>query len=182
MTHTSNTSSDDLVDQVVGLAPGSAIHALRHKRDKVVAATQGSYEALFDPELAGLSLAERLLVAVYACRLTPAPGLFEFYRGRLMDLDLEGQGLKGQGLDAATRIAVESGDPSTLTDPRLRAMLGFTRTLIERPIDGDRAALTRLPAAGISTPAVVALAQLIAFVSYQTRVVAGLAAMKAATR
>ena len=38
----------------------------------------------------------------------------------------------------------------------------------------------KLPAAGISTPAVVALSQLIAFVSYQLRVVAGLKAMRAA--
>ena len=37
-----------------------------------------------------------------------------------------------------------------------------------------------LPAAGVSTPAVVTLSQLIAFLSYQTRLVAGLVAMKAA--
>ena len=34
---------------------------------------QGSYDALFDPALPGLTLAERLLVALYAARLTPAP-------------------------------------------------------------------------------------------------------------
>ena len=42
-----------------------------------------------------------------------------------------------------------------------------------------RSALLALPAAGISTPAVVALSQLIAFLSYQVRLVAGLKAMKA---
>ncbi|WP_458869764.1 hypothetical protein, partial [Enterococcus faecium] len=63
---------------------------------------------------------------------------------------------------------------------RLRAMLVFTRALTQRPVEGDRAAIEKLPAAGISTPAVVALSQLIAFVSYQLRVVAGLKAMRAA--
>ena len=76
--------------------------------------------------------------------------------------------------------AVESGDPQGLADTRLRAMLAFTRILILSPIEGDRALLNTLPAAGISTPAIVTLAQLIAFLSYQTRLVAGLSAMRAA--
>ena len=57
-------------------------------------------------------------------------------------------------------------------------MLEFTRKLIENPVEGDEAALKTLPAAGVSTPAVVTLSQLIAFLSYQTRLVAGLVAMK----
>ena len=80
----------------------------------------------------------------------------------------------------AALAVVESGDPQQLADTRLRAMLSFTRTLILNPIAGDRALLNTLPAAGISTPAIVSLAQLIAFLSYQTRLVAGLAAMRAA--
>jgi uncharacterized protein YciW len=55
-----------------------------------------------------------------------------------------------------------------------------SRALTQRPVEGDKAAIEKLPAAGISTPAVVALSQLIAFVSYQLRVVAGLKAMRAA--
>ncbi|KOF54505.1 hypothetical protein AD428_06510, partial [Achromobacter sp. DMS1] len=75
----------DLVDQIAGLKPDSRTYAVRHQRDKVAAATQGSYDALFDPALAGLTLAERLLVALYASRLTPAPELAAHYRQRLAD-------------------------------------------------------------------------------------------------
>ncbi len=158
----------DLIDQLTGLAPGSATYALRHQRDKVVAATQGSYDALFDPALPGLSLAERLLVALYAARLTPSPALAAHYRARL----------EQSGADAGhIRIAAE-GQPQDVTDARLRAMLAFTRTLIEKPVEGDQAALQALPAAGLGTPAVVTLAQLIAFLSYQVRLVAGLEALK----
>lgn len=161
-------SAVDLIDQLTGLAPGSATHALRHQRDKVVAATQGSYDALFDPALPGLSLAERLLVALYAARLTPSPALAAHYRARLEQI----------GADAGhVRIAAE-GQPEAAADARLRAMLAFTRTLIEKPVEGDQAALQALPAAGLSTPAVVTLAQLIAFLSYQVRLVAGLDALK----
>ena len=46
-------------------------------------------------------------------------------------------------------------------------------------MEGDRIALLKLPAAGLSTPEVITLAQLIAFVAYQVRVVAGLQAMAA---
>lgn len=160
----------DLVDRLAGLTPGSPIHQVRHRRDKVAHATQGSYDALFDPAMPDLSLRERLLVAMHACRLTPSPGLTQHYRERAL----------AEGVDPATLAAVESGRLDALDDARLQAMLAFTGTLIQRPVEGDQALLRTLPAAGISTPAIVSLAQLIAFLSYQTRLVAGLAAMRAA--
>ena len=72
-------AAKDLVDQLVGLKADSTTYAARHQRDKVAAATQGSYDALFDPALPGLTLAERLLVALYASRLTPSPALAAHY-------------------------------------------------------------------------------------------------------
>ena len=50
-----------------GLDAGSPLHSLRHQREKVAVAPQGSYDTLFDPALAGIGLDERPLVAVYAC-------------------------------------------------------------------------------------------------------------------
>ncbi|WKZ83921.1 CMD domain protein [Ralstonia pickettii] len=164
------TPAHDVVDQIAGLEDGSATHALRHAREKVATATQGSYDALFDADLPGLPLGERLLVALYACRLTPAPELAEHYRARLANTPVDADALQ----------AVDHGDIDTLTDARLRAILAFTRTLVERPIEGDRDALLRLPAAGLATADVVTLAQLIAFLSYQTRLVAGLRALREA--
>ncbi|MEN4917912.1 CMD domain protein [Achromobacter spanius] len=162
--------ANDIVDQLVGLTPGSQTFEVRHKRDKVAAATQGSYDALFDPALPGLSLADRLLVALYATRITPSPLLAAHYRARAVEA----------GAAAADIAVAESGKPSDAADPRLAAVLEYTRKLIEKPVEGDEAALKTLPAAGVSTPAVVTLSQLIAFLSYQTRLVAGLVAMKAA--
>jgi CMD domain protein len=160
--------STDIVDRVAGLTPGSATRATRHKRDKVAAATQRSYEALFDPALPDLSLTERLFVALYACTLSNASGLATHYAERLASIDAD-----RTVIDQIARGSIDT------QEPRLFAMLTFTRTLIEAPVDGDKAALERLPAAGISTPAVVALAQLIAFLSYQIRLTAGLRALQA---
>ncbi|WP_316149364.1 peroxidase-related enzyme [Cupriavidus sp. BIC8F] len=164
-----NAAATDVVDQVAGLAAGSAIHTLRHARDKVVASTQGSYKGLFDPALPGLTLAERLLVALYAARLAGAADLVAHYRARLQAIEA----------DVALITLAGQGNPDTLADARLRAILAFTRTLSERPVEGDQAALKTLPAAGLATPDVVTLAQLIAFLSYQVRLVAGLKAMQA---
>ncbi|MBA3479703.1 MAG: peroxidase-related enzyme [Lautropia sp.] len=170
-----STAADDLVDRIVGLAEGSVLHALRHQRDKVAAATQGSYEALFHPGLPGLPLVERLLVALHASLLTSAPVLAAHYRERLAAAEADPALVKRvEGLGAPAAAAT-AGD-------RLQAMLSFTRMLIERPVAADRAALQSLTAAGMPTPAVVALAQLIAFMSYQVRLVASLHAMKQAHR
>ena len=53
----------DLLDRLL-LDAGGPVQQLRQARAKVVSATQGSYETLFDPDLPGnLSPEERLLVA-----------------------------------------------------------------------------------------------------------------------
>lgn len=162
----------DLVDTLSGLAAGGKIHALRRVRDKVAAATQGSYDTLFDPALADITLDERLLVALYTSRLSGAEGLAAHYRSRLPAASADASG----SLAAAIAVA-ESGEPEQLPAGRLRTLLVFARALTQRPVEGDKAALLTLPAAGVTTPAVVALAQLIAFIAYQARVVAGLRAL-----
>jgi uncharacterized peroxidase-related enzyme len=59
-------------------------------------------------------------------------------------------------------------------------MLRWAELLTTEPRRGDRAALMQLRAAGLPDAAIVALAQLVAFLSYQVRVVAGLKALVAA--
>ena len=157
----------DLIDQLVGLSPHDPLHAVRHQRDKVVHATQGSYEALLSPEVEGLSVQERLLVGWYATRLTPCPALEAHYAGQLDDT-----------WTASLRSAVADDQLQDVQDKRLQAILQFVRALITKPSSGDKALLHTLPAAGLSTPAVVALAQWIAFLSYQARLVTGLQAVK----
>ena len=61
----------------------------------------------------------------------------------------------------------------------LPAMQRFAVALTTDPRQGDRAAIQALKDAGLADAAIVALAQLVGFLSYQTRVVAGLKAMKA---
>ncbi len=162
-------SSPDLIDRLLQWPADHPAKAVRHQRDKVVAATQGSYDGLFDPELVGLSLVERGLAAWTVASLSGSEVLSAHYRAQL---------LQGPALSNEARAVLDGGSVAAVADVRLRAVLNFARTLALKPVEGDRAALMRLPAAGLSTPEVVALAQLVAFVSYQVRVVAGLLAMR----
>ena len=163
-----NTLMPNTIDHLVGLTPGLSTYDVRHQRDKVVAATQKSEEGLFDPNLPGLTVNERLLVALLACVLTPSAVCAAEYRRRLEE----------GGADASLVEHVSNAALSKIDNLRLQAILKFTHTLITDPVKADQAALQSLPKAGLSTPEVVTLAQLIAFVSYQVRVVAGLTAMK----
>ena len=141
----------DVIDALVPLHAASPLHAVRHQRDKVVAATQGSYDAIFDPALPGLTMVERLLAAHAVARLSGSAALEAHYCDRLPATPPGGE--------------------------RVQAILAFAEVLTEHPVEGDRIALQKLPAAGLSTPEVITLAQLIAFVAYQVRVLAGLQAM-----
>lgn len=147
----------DVIDRAAGLAPGDPLHSARRFRAKVVEATQASHDALLQQPVDGLSTADRLRVAAHVCTIAGAASLAQDYEARLAG---------AAGRDAA---------PS----PALPAMLHFAAALTTDPRLGDRAALEPLRRAGLSDPAIVALAQLVAFLAYQLRVVAGLRAMRA---
>ena len=166
---TSPSTASDVIDALVPLPESSAAHTVRHQRAKVVAATQGSYDSIFEPTLSGApALAERLLAAHAIARLAGSQVLQTHYHDRLQALAL-----------TPVQQAAWDGEPLQALDSgaRLQAILAFACTLTERPVEGDQAALLALPAAGLTTPEVVALAQLIAFVAYQLRVIAGLQAL-----
>jgi uncharacterized protein YciW len=145
----------DVIDLAAGLAPGDPLHTARRFRAKVVDATQASHDTLLMQPVAGLSTADRLRVAIHACTAAGATGLAAHY---------------------ADRLATTAGerDPSRA----LPAMLQFAATLTIDPRRGDRAGLMALKDAGLDDAAIVALAQLIAFLAYQIRVVAGLQALR----
>ena len=157
---TSADVSDDVIDRAAGLAPGDPLHAVRRFRAKVVESTQASHDALLHEPVPGLSTADRLRVAAHACTIAGADSLTRHY-------------------DAL--LAADAGRDAP-PSPALPAMLQFAATLSTDPRRGDRAALEPLRRAGLGDAAIVALAQLIAFLSYQVRVVAGLRALAASQK
>ena len=163
--------STDLIDNLLGLAAPDNLYSVRHARDKVVAATQGSHELFFAEDLPGdLTLVERLAVALYAASLTPQTALASHYLEQL----------QARGVDSQQLAHIQSDSLEGIGNPRLQAILGFTRTLILSPVEGDQGALKGLQDAGLATTQIVVLAQLIAYLSYQTRLLVGLSALQGA--
>ena len=172
MTHVDTTPetahTTDVIDACAGLSASDAVYALRRQRPKIVAATQGSYTAMWAPEVVGISVPERLLIALHASVLSGVPSLAQHYLARLQALNTAAEDIAAaQGLAQATQA-------------RLAALLAFTGKLINKPIEGDQHAVQSLVEAGLTPAAIVAVGQLIAFLSYQIRLVAGLAALHAA--
>lgn len=160
----------DTIDQLAGLQADHALHAIRHQRAKVALATQACEDLLLGSELPStLSQAERLVLAAEQARVSGITELQTLYQQRAQALPLA---------PALRRVLDEHG--CTTGDARLDAMLHFVRSLSLEPAQSDRQALLNIPAAGVSVDDTVLLAQLIGFVSYQARVIAGLQAMVAA--
>lgn len=160
----------DTIDQLAGLQADHALHAIRHQRAKVALATQACEDLLLGSELPStLSQAERLVLAAEQARVSGITVLQQLYQQRAQALALP---------PALRRVLDEHG--CTTGDARLDAMRHFVRSLSLEPAQSDRQALLNIPAAGVSVDDTVLLAQLIGFVSYQARVIAGLQAMVAA--
>ncbi|RQR44044.1 hypothetical protein DIE21_34195 [Burkholderia sp. Bp9140] len=161
-------AAPDTIDAVAGLHDGDAVAALRRARDKVRLHTRLSESALFDAALPDLSLIERLHAARYVAQRSHAHALAATYRARL----LEAGGTPDD-------IARADADAFDALPRRLGALLAHARCLTLSPVDARPSDLDALKSAGFTTPAIVALSQLVAFVSYQLRVAAAAQALQA---
>lgn len=154
-------STVDIMDQLAGLAPDSPIAAVRALRPAVVSHTQGSYDTLLAPQDAsGLTLVERAQVALRVAVLTDSPTLMQHYRQLLVDL----------GASAESVAALEQKDKAVVLDNRTTAIMRHVDLLTRAPGQATPEDLYKLQASGLSSPEIVTLSQLIAFLSFQVRV------------
>jgi CMD domain protein len=152
------------MDRLAGLEPGSPLFALRRQRSDVVAHLQGSDDAIFAPrDDGGLSRAERAAAALRVAILLGDEVLQEHYRDRLAGLD-----------PSDTLVRTAEAGPRTVTDPRWASVLAHVDRVTTDPATAARKHLDELLDAGLSPHAVVSLSQVIAFVNFQARALAGL--------
>jgi CMD domain protein len=157
----------DVMDTLAGLAPDSPLAALRRQRGDVVKHLQGSDDAIFTPaDDGGLTRAERAAAALRVATLLRDEALTAHYRARLAALDPDGTLAK----------TVEGG--ARMTEPRWDAILAHVDLVTRGPGSAERRDIDNLLAAGLSSHAVVSLSQLIAYVNFQSRVLAGLRALE----
>ncbi|OJX75247.1 CMD domain protein [Leifsonia sp. 71-9] len=188
----------DVIDQLVGIAPGDALDALRDQRPSARANAQASYDALFhSDEREEVGQRERLAIAYWTVALSQSPTA-SHYRDLLaaedadllaaLEAALPGALTEGPYGDyPAGPLTVENvaglvwapdAALSAAAGERLAAALAHTHLLVYRPRDSSADALQALLDAGWSTTGIVTLSQLVAFLSFQLRVVAGLTVLK----
>src|SRR5215510_1333882 len=186
----------DVIDALVGIAPGSALDAIRARRPEARAHAQATYRALFTPEALGsISAQERFAVGTFVAGLHGATAVAAAYAARLAE---SGAAALKDAVDAAIKEARTHGPygrypagPLSREDtagpvyrggaairnalgPRLAAALEHTHMLVFHPRDAAPASLQALLDAGWSTTDIVTLSQIVAFLSFQIRVVIGL--------
>jgi uncharacterized protein YciW len=85
--------------------------------------------------------------------------------------------LRRAGADAATIAAAGQDAEVSAASPRLAAILRHVALVATAPGSATRARLDALQQLGLAPRDIVTLAQIVAFVSYQVRVAAGLRAL-----
>jgi len=162
-------STIDVIDTLAGLTPDSPLAELRRERPDVVKHLQGSDGAIFSPaDDGGLTRAERAAAALRIAELLRDTVLVKHYRGRLAAHDPSGKLAK----------CVEGR--ADLTDVRWDAIIAHVDLVTRGPGAATREDIESLAAAGLSSHAIVSLSQLIAYVNFQARVLAGLRMLKGA--
>jgi CMD domain protein len=189
----------DLIDTLVGIAPGSRLDALRAKRPVARADAQATYDGLITApsDLARASTVERAAIGYWVAALSQATVLAEHYAGLLARLDpavlaalaavpaATTSGPYGSYPPGPLSVEDEDGphwaapdDVRAAVGDRLAAALEHAHLLTYRPRDASPDALQALLDAGWTTDGVVTVSQLVAFTHFQLRVVAGLTVLK----
>jgi CMD domain protein len=196
-------STTDIIDTLAGIEPGSALDAIRAKRVQARDNAQKSYLALFEPiDASDFSLVERAAVALFVTGLHGESPVAAFYRAKLVaSADgarlveaIETEVARGKtsgpyGSFPAGPLSVEntagliyraSAERKPVLGARLIAAIEHAHLLVFRPRDAASSDMKALLGAGWSDTGIVTLSQLVAFLSFQVRVVSGLRTLAAA--
>ena len=194
---------NDVIDELAGIAPGSRLSMARDGRLEARRAAQQSYELLLHPEMPGeVLLLERRILAAFVVALhedevgngTTGKTVLDHY-GKLLEQTDEsvfdivlaeaerGRTRGPYGHFPKGPLSAEDKDGLHYTisisgrekfGDRLSAALEHAHLLVFHPRDARSSDLQRLLDAGWSTPGIVTLSQLVAFLSFQLRVILGL--------
>lgn len=162
----------DTINQLLGIAAGSPLAGLRARRPEAMAHAQGSYDALFGKNPATpVTVAERFATALRVASLHAEPVLTEHFAA----------GLRAEAGDRMVQD-VFTGPAASGLSARVRAMLAHADLLVIRPAAATPAHLHALLEAGLNSAEVVTIAQIIAYVSFQVRVLVALALLRGDAR
>lgn len=193
----------DVIDTLAGIAAGSHLDSIRRTRRAVAREhAQKSYDSLFAPaDLGGFTPAERFAVAVFVAGVHGQAAIRDFYADKLrnagaidatraaIDAEVGAATTKGpygaypkgplSKEDTAGPIYRVGEKSRAALGPRLVAAFEHVHMLVFHPRDAAAPSLQSMLDAGWTTGQIVTLSQLVAFLSFQIRVVAGLRVLAA---
>jgi len=159
----------DLLEDILGIAPGSPLAVLRRRRPEALRHSQGAYEELLRPaDPGGVSHPERAALALRVALREGEAALAARYRALL----------ERAGARAEIEAAEDLFGTRAAAGECLAALLRHADLVALRPGECGQADIDRLAALGLSPRDIVAVTQLVAFVPYQVRLLAGLRAMQ----
>jgi CMD domain protein len=189
-----STETGDIIDLLAGIKPGSSLSNIRDRRLLARENAQKSYVSLFEPvDFGDFPAAERHAVAAFVAGVHNEPTVANFYLAKLamaanliepLKAEIERAKTEGPyGAFPTGPLSVEDkkGPIYRVSDSgrralgtRLAAALEHAHLLVFRPRDAAPAAMQALLDAGWPTTSIVTLSQLVGFLSFQVRSVAGL--------
>jgi len=192
-----STETRDIIDLLAGIVPGSSLDAIRVRRLQARENAQKSYLSLFEPaDFGELAAADRCAVAAFVASVHGESAVANFYLAKLakaagrtelveaLKTEIErGKTTGPYGAFPAGPLSTEdktgliyrvAEDRKSVTGEKLAAALEHAHLLVFRPRDASPGDMQALLDAGWSSTAIVVLSQLVAFLSFQVRSVAGL--------
>jgi uncharacterized protein YciW len=156
----------NLIDKAAGLSEDSAIFAARRQRPEFVDGTEACRASILSPENdLGLTSDFRAALAARLATAIGQPVLGTLYRDYLSKSP------------SPVLQAIANGDAAS-GDPVLVAMVRHADLVTQTPRQSCKQDIEALAAAGLTNPQIVAISELVAFVNYEARVVAGLALLE----
>lgn len=190
-------SDPDTIDMLAGIEPGSPLAAIRDRKPVTREHAQASYRALFEPAEPGdVTIQERFAVASFVAGLYAQEAISAFYFAGLsrsapteafvaaISAEIaRGRTVGPYGAYPEGPLSVEDvagpvyrvAEPHlAVLGPRVTTALEHAHLLVFHPRDANSAALQMLLDAGWSNTGIVTVSQLVAFLAFQIRAVAGL--------
>jgi uncharacterized protein YciW len=156
----------DRIDRLSGIQPDSALYAIRRERPEFVDGAELCRHTVLAPENGlGLGHALRAALAARMARQIGREDLALTYDETLRDTGSS---------DVLSAIAT-AGDVTA--DGFKMALVHHADMVTRTPRDATRGDIEKLSEAGLTNAQIVALSELIAFVNFEARIIAGLEAL-----
>ncbi|QLK63622.1 hypothetical protein GE278_22845 (plasmid) [Enterobacteriaceae bacterium Kacie_13] len=156
----------DAIDKAAGLSPEDALYATRRFRPEFVDGAELCRLSVLQPANdQGLAADLRLALAQRIAALNADHSLVQDYAAQL-----------AQSQPTPPVLALAAGE-THLAEP-LATIARHVDVITLTPASADVGDIRRLESAGLTSPQIVALSELIAFVNFQTKVAAGLRLME----